>query len=161
MSTLNRWAVDMWVPVSGNSGEELSRFRINPLFGATTLGPGSSGPAWELLDVDLEAPNPLQNHSNTSRDFQNATGTFPHRSTAPGAPVLDDQDIIHNIEQQCGRGVFQTCRSESSVREKEHQTGDGCSGGKLRNTPHLIIYWICSVTVSRRQCRRAVEGITY
>ena len=50
---------------------------------------------------------------------------------------------------------------ESSVREKEHQTGDGCSGGKLRNTPHLIIYWVGSVTVSRRQCRRAVEGITY
>ena len=50
-----------------------------------TSGPGSSGPAWEFLDVDSEAPNPLPNRLNTSRDFQNATGTFLHRSAAPGA----------------------------------------------------------------------------
>jgi hypothetical protein len=36
---------------------------------------------------------------------------------------------------------------QGSIGEKEQQTGDGCSGGKLRNTPHLIVCWIMARTV--------------
>ena len=39
---------------------------------------------------------------------------------------------------------------QGSIGEREQQTRDGCSGGKLRNTPHFIVCWICNDRDGRR-----------
>ena len=73
---LMRRTFDMWLSVSGNSGEELWRFPSNALR-AITPGPGSSGPAWQLLDVDSGAPNPVQNPPGSWPGFSKCYRNLP------------------------------------------------------------------------------------
>ena len=47
------------------------------------------------------------------------------------------------------------------MEEREHQTRDGCSGGKLRNTPHSIVCWIFKDRDGRRDLRRDLRYRTH
>ena len=40
--------------------------------------------------------------------------------------------------------------------EKEHQTRDGCSGGKLKITPHFTVCWICNDRHGRRDFKKDI-----
>ena len=64
--------------------------------------------------------------------------------------------LDNNVVQELPKLVMY----QGSIGEREQQTRDGCSGGKLRNTPHFIVCWICNGRDSWRKSRRDVEGMT-
>ena len=75
-------------------------------------------------------------------------------STRPG--IGSYLKLDNNVVQELPKLVMY----QGSIGEREQQTRDGCSGGKLRNTPHFIVCWICNGRDSWRKSRRDVEGMT-
>ena len=75
-------------------------------------------------------------------------------STRPG--IGSYLKLDNNVVQELPKLVMY----QGSIGEREQQTRDGCSGGKLRNTPHFIVCWMCNGRDSWRKSRRDVEGMT-